>query len=70
MCVCVSLQAQLGHFEYIYSDTMKKPRWWLILHQLTQKVERRRTIVEMHSEWGMGISFLADLKRRALARLS
>jgi hypothetical protein len=30
-------QAQLGHFEYLYSDTMKKPRWWLILHQLTQK---------------------------------
>ena len=55
-------QAQLGDFEYIYCDTVKKPRWQLILHQLTQKTEKRRTIIELHSEWGLGRTFYADIK--------
>ncbi|KAL3930375.1 MAG: hypothetical protein SGPRY_001563 [Prymnesium sp.] len=55
-------QAQLGHFEYIYTDSVKKPRWQLILHQLTHKVARRRMIVELHSEWGVGETFYADIK--------
>jgi len=54
-------QAQLGEFEYIYSDTVMKPRWQLIMHQLSQHIAPRRIIVELHSEWGLGASFFADV---------
>ena len=56
-------QAQLGDFEYIYSDTTRKPRWMLLMHQLSHPVARRRMIVELHSEWGLPRSFYADIKR-------
>lgn len=60
-------QAQLGEFEYLYSDTVVKPRWQLIMHQLSQNVASRRIIVELHSEWGLPTSFFADVAQlRAL----
>ena len=60
-------QAQLGDFEYIYTDTTRKPRWQLLMHQLTHPVAKRRIIIELHSEWGLPISFYADVKKlRAL----
>ena len=55
-------QAQLGEFEYLYSDTTKKPRWQLIMHQLRQRVTHRRLIIELHSEWGLPRSFYADVR--------
>ncbi len=56
-------QAQLGDFEYVYTDTTKKPRWQLIMHQLSHKVAARRIIIELHSEWGLPRSFFADVRR-------
>jgi hypothetical protein len=56
-------QAQLGDFEYIYTDTTRKPRWQLIMHQLSHKVAARRVIIEMHSEWGLPRAFFADVRR-------
>ena len=53
--------------RYIYSDTVVKPRWQLIMHQLSQRVASRRIIVELHSEWGLPTSFFADVAQlRAL----
>ena len=43
-------QAQLGEFEYVYTDTTTKPRWWLLMHQLSHRVAPRRIIIEVHSE--------------------
>ena len=60
-------QAQLGDFEYTYTDTTTKPRWQLLVHQLSHRVERRRAIVELHSEWGLPRSFFGDIV--ALRRL-
>ena len=54
-------QAQIGEFEYVYSDTLLKPRWQLIMHQLSQRVTHRRIILELHSEWGLPRSFFADV---------
>ena len=42
-------QAQLGEFEYVYTDTTTKPRWWLLMHQLSHRVAPRRIIIEVHS---------------------
>ena len=56
-------QAQLGDFEYIYTDTTRKPRWQLLMHQLTHPVAKRRIIVELHSEWGLPREFFADVRR-------
>ena len=56
-------QAQLGEFEYHYTDTTKKPRWHLLMHQLSHHVAPRRAIFELHSEWGLPISFYADVRR-------
>ena len=54
-------QAQIGEFEYVYSDTLLKPRWQLIMHQLSSRVAHRRIILELHSEWGLPKSFFADV---------
>ena len=56
-------QAQLGDFEYVYSDTTRKPRWQLIMHQLSHRVTARRIIIELHSEWGLARGFFADVRR-------
>ena len=56
-------QAQLGEFEYIYTDTTRKPRWQLLMHQLTHPVSSRRIIIELHSEWGLSRTFFADVAR-------
>ena len=56
-------QAQLGEFEYVYTDTTTKPRWWLLMHQLSHRVAPRRIIIEVHSEWGLPPSFYADVRR-------
>jgi hypothetical protein len=56
-------QAQLGDFEYVYTDTTRKPRWQLLMHQLTHPVAHRRIIIELHSEWGLPRAFFADVRR-------
>ena len=56
-------QTQLGDFEYIYVDTTKKPRWQLLMHQLTHPVAKRRIIIELHSEWGLPRAFFADIRK-------
>lgn len=56
-------QAQLGEFEYVYTDTTSKPRWQLIMHQFNQSIAPRRIIVEIHSEWGLRRSFFADVRQ-------
>ena len=56
-------QAQLGDFEYVYTDTTRKPRWQLLMHQLTHPVAKRRIIIELHSEWGLPRAFFADVRR-------
>ena len=50
----VTLQAQLGDFEYIFTGSVRLPKWWLIMHQLEHRIAPRRIVVEIHAEWVSG----------------